>query len=332
LLFKDKGLLVALCVLLFSGCASSYNSDSRVVLKNQDFLVVDTGASGSYELLAQRYLGSASFAYVIEDANRGIGKSGAEGLVSIPLKPLNIASVYSNGYQTIPILCYHQFVEGGASKSAMQVSSITFEKQMAYLAANGYHVIPFSRLTGFLDGSQSVPPNSVVISIDDGYRSVYQTAFPILKKYNYPATLFLYTDFVGGGAALNWSQIKEMQNSGLINIESHSRTHSSLVRKQSESFSAYQSRVSDEIVTPEKVIQRRMNKNLKHYAYPFGDTSALVVKNLEDRSYQLAATVQRGSNAAFAAPLLLKRNMIYAGDDMRAFIKQLKVFNVVNLK
>ena len=332
MLSKDKGLLIALCSLLLSACASNYSTDSRLVLKNQNFLVVDASTSASYEVLAQQYLGSESYAHLIEDANRGITRSGAGGLVSIPLKPLNAASVYANGYQTVPILCYHQFVEGSISKSAMQVSERTFEKQMAYLSANGFQVIPFSRLSGFLDGSQSIPPKSVVISIDDGYKSVYQTAFPILKKYSYPATLFLYTDFVGGGAALNWSQIREMQDSGLINVESHSRTHSSLVRRQNESLADYQARISDEIVAPELLIKQRMNKGLKHYAYPFGDTSALVVDSLQERSYRLAATVQRGSNAAFAPPLLLKRNMIYAGDDMRVFIKQLKVFNAVNLK
>ena len=329
---KHKGIFMALCSLLLSACTSSYNSESRLVLKNRDFLVVDAGTSISYEDLAQQYLGSDRYAYVIEDANRGIAASGSGGLVSIPLKPLNAASVYSNGYQTVPILCYHQFVKGERSKSAMQVSASTFEKQMAHLSANGFHVIPFSRLSGFLNGSQGLPPKSVVISIDDGYKSVYQTAYPILKKYGYPATLFLYTDFVGGGAALNWSQIREMQDSGLINVESHSRTHSSLVRKQNESLTDYQARVFDEILAPEKIVKQRMNRGLKHYAYPFGDTSALVVSSLQQHSYQLAATVQRGSNAAFSSPLLLKRNMIFAGDDMRTFVKQLKVFNTVNLK
>ncbi len=332
MLFLKKGLPAVLGVLLIGACATSHNPESRVVLKNRDFLVVDANTSANFETLARQYLGSKHHAHVIEDANRGITRSGAGGLVSIPLKPLNATSVYSDGYQVVPILCYHQFVEGVKSKSAMQVSARAFGEQMAYLSQNGYQVIPFSRLSEFLDGTRSIPPKSVVITIDDGYKSVYETAFPILRKYGFPATLFLYTDFVGGGAALSWSQIREMQDSGLVDMESHSRTHSSLVRKQDESLAEYKTRISEEISVPEQVVKQRMNRQLQHYAYPFGDTSALVVDSLQARSYSLAATVQRGSNAAFAPPLLLKRNMIYAGDDMRAFTRQLKVFNRVNLQ
>ena len=81
---------------------------------------------------------------------------------------------------------------------------------MEYLARNGYRVIPLAQLARFLDGKEPLPRKSVVITIDDGYRSTYEIAYPILKKYGFPATVFLYSDFVGAADAMTWAQMKEM--------------------------------------------------------------------------------------------------------------------------
>ena len=77
-----------------------------------------------------------------------------------------------------------------------------FDAQMEYLAQNGYHVMPLARLADFLAGKEPLPQKTVVITIDDGYRATYDIAFPILKKHGFPATVFLYSDFVGAGDAM----------------------------------------------------------------------------------------------------------------------------------
>ena len=59
----------------------------------------------------------------------------------------------------------------------------------------------------------------MVITIDDGYESTYRHAFPILKRHGFPATVFVYTDFLGGGDALTWPQLQEMSASGLIDVQ-----------------------------------------------------------------------------------------------------------------
>ena len=71
----------------------------------------------------------------------------------------------------------------------------------------------------------------MVITIDDGYRSTYEVAFPVLKRHSFPATVFLYSDFVGAGDALTWAQMKEMTQSGLIDIQPHSKSHANLTLK-----------------------------------------------------------------------------------------------------
>ncbi|GAI07000.1 unnamed protein product, partial [marine sediment metagenome] len=92
----------------------------------------------------------------------------------------------------IPILTYHNFTKGEGSSYSINVGE--FEKQMNYLATHNYSVISLSELIkGLRDGQ--LPPKPVVITIDDGFKSSFTLAYPILKKYNFPATLFLYTNF-----------------------------------------------------------------------------------------------------------------------------------------
>ncbi|MBV1905362.1 MAG: polysaccharide deacetylase family protein [Pseudomonadales bacterium] len=325
-------ILIVIPGVLASGCAANFGTPAIVLYKSEEFMIVQAGSADTYATLAERYMGAEDQQYIIRAVNASVPDKPGKAILSIPLNTLNAASVFPDGYQLVPILCYHQFVDASVSRSAMQVSARAFERQMEYLANNGYHVIPFSRLQGYLSGKQPVPPKSVVITIDDGYKSVFETAFPILKKFGFNATLFLYTDFVGGGAALSWNSIRAMQATGLIDVESHSSTHTSLVQLPKETTQQYGLRIAYEVVNAEKVIQRSLNRKTRYYAYPFGDTSELVMDTLRINDYPLAATVQRGSNAAFTSPLLLRRNMIYASDDIKKFASQLKVFHTVNLK
>ena len=90
----------------------------------------------------------------------------------------------------------------------------TFAAQMEYLARNQYNVIRLADLPDFLSGKRALPPRAVVITFDDGHVSTYQHAYPVLRQYGFPATFFLYTDFLGAGEGLNWTHIHDMAKSG----------------------------------------------------------------------------------------------------------------------
>jgi peptidoglycan/xylan/chitin deacetylase (PgdA/CDA1 family) len=317
---------------LITACAAGGSGGARIIASTDEFLIVQAGASETPESLAVRFLGDASSAAVITEANGGVG-FGAGQFLTIPLKPLNAAGVYVDGYQVIPILCYHQFGEGENTSHRMEVSERNFDRQVTYLVNNGYQVITLSDLENFLAGTKAIPKKAVVITIDDGFRSAYSVAFPVLKKYNIPATIYLYTDFVGGAAALTWDQIKSMQQSGLIDFQSHSKSHPSLAPGHEDGFkSDYLKRVTSELKAPKIIIRNRLGGTSRHFAYPFGDTAEEVLDLLRAEGYQTAVTVQRGGNPAFAHPLLLKRNMIYGDDDLNRFKKQVRVFRKANLK
>ena len=198
---------------------------------------------------------------------------------------------------------------------------------MQYLARNGYHVLPLSRLEEFLDGRAALPRKSVVITIDDGYRSAFEIAYPVLRQHGFPATVFLYSDFVGAGDALNWAQMKEMAASGLVDVQPHSKTHANLtLRLPDEAEGRYRERVRREVETPIALIKDRLSLPSVTFAYPYGDVNDVVVDQLAREGLQMGVTVTPGGNGFFAYPLMLRRNMVFGNEDLDAFKAKLNVF------
>jgi peptidoglycan/xylan/chitin deacetylase (PgdA/CDA1 family) len=169
--------------------------------------------------------------------------------------------------------------------------------------------------------------SSLVITIDDGFKSVYTMAYPILQKYGLPATLFVYSDFIGGSQGLNWQEIRDMVASNLIDIQPHSKSHTNLgFKKPSEDDAIYAQRVEREVQFPLRQIQRQLNRPVHTFAYPYGDTNDVVISQLQQQHYQMGATVEHGGNPFFADPFRLRRTLIYGDQSLEAFIKSLAVF------
>jgi peptidoglycan/xylan/chitin deacetylase (PgdA/CDA1 family) len=179
----------------------------------------------------------------------------------------------------------------------------------------------------FLQGKEPLPKKTVVITIDDGYKSTYQVAYPVLKKHGFPATVYLYSDFVGAADALTWAQMHEMVSSGLIEIQPHSKTHANLtVKLAGESDAKYAERMRREVDAPIKAIRDHLSLASYSFAYPYGDVNELVANLLERDSVHVGATVTAGGNGFFAYPYMVRRTMIFGTDDLEAFKTKLVTF------
>jgi peptidoglycan/xylan/chitin deacetylase (PgdA/CDA1 family) len=198
---------------------------------------------------------------------------------------------------------------------------------MEYLARNGYTVIPLKRLARFLQGKEPLPAKTVAITIDDGYRSTYEIAYPILRKFGFPATVFLYTDFVGASDAMTWPQMKEMMASGLIDIEPHSKSHANLaLRLPGETDAKYKERIKREVDVPVAVLRERLGDSSFTYAYPYGDVNEWVVDLLTRQNVSQGVTVTPGGNGFFAYPYMLRRSMVFGDQDLEGFKAKLVTF------
>lgn len=298
------------------------------VIQNDEFIIVTAKQGDNLKSLAKQYLGDPDKDWIIGDFNQISSiKPGQE--VVIPLKQENPVGVFINGYQTVPILCYHRF---GLNQSSMVITPSAFNAQMAYLKNNGYHVIPLADIAKFIYERKPIPRKSVVITMDDGYKSAYLFAFPILRKYNFPATLFVYTDFIGTTGGLTWPELQDLQDSGLIDIQPHSKTHRNLaVYNSGEDTYKYKENIKTEIAVPSHLLTKHLGVTLQSYAYPFGDSTDTVIDDLKKYNYTLGLTVQPGGNPEFAYPFMLRRTMIFGTHDLEAFKNSLDVFEKADL-
>lgn len=205
------------------------------------------------------------------------------------------------------VLCYHRFED--KPKDSLAIKPSDFEAQMQALKDNGIEVIPMADFLAWRRGEKSIPSKSAVITIDDGYLSGYNVAWPILKKFGYPFTMFIYTEYVkggklSGGQSMTWDQLAEMRDAG-VDIESHTVTHSDLRVKKGKNDQQYQEWLQGEIAGSKKILEDKLGIQIKVIAYPYGNHNELVHKAVEDAGYEAAFTVygQRLSHDAKAVQL-----------------------------
>lgn len=180
--------------------------------------------------------------------------------------PISQKPVYKKGY--IPTLMYHKIkdqVENTEEDQSMSVSTANFEAQLKALLEAGYTPINFKQLKDYLEGTSGLPKRPILITADDGYLCNYTKAYPILKKYNAQATFFvtsLYVGITNENEHFSWEQAKEMEASGLIDIQSHTHGHT-LMNELDKTDVSYE--IQKSFGDTEKYLGKR---DVKVLAYP----------------------------------------------------------------
>ena len=294
---------------------------SAVLGRNDDAVVVIVQPGETTAILAKRYLGDERKAWRVASLEPDHAwRPGAAAVVA--LRPVDPGGTLGQQAQRAPILCYHRFTNGRPTR--MDVSAAQFEQQLQFLHDNGFTVVPLHDLTAFLAGQGELPPKAVVITIDDGYRSAYEIAYPLLKRFNVPATVFVYSDFLGARDGLAPAQLKEMAQSGLVDIESHTKTHADLRWRTAGRPSAdYLKRTQQELAVPREKLAPLTGSGPDALAYPYGAADTRVLELTAKGGYALGLTVLRGGNAGWTEPLLLRRDMVFGSDSLEQFAKRL---------
>lgn len=292
--------------------------DDGVVARSDRLLVYLPRSGETLRGIAAHWLGSEEHDWQIAAANGGLVQPQAGQPLVVPLRSPNPGGIGPDSYQTVPVLCYHRFGTGGGR---MVVSPARFAAQMQWLVDNGYRVVRLAHLADYLAGRGPLPPRAVVVTVDDGYASFHQHAWPVLRRLNLPATVFVYTDFIGAGSsALSWAQLQDMAATGLVDVQVHSKTHRNLIERGAfESDERYRQSLEQEIRVPRELLEQRLPTPVRHFAFPFGDANEQVLDLLARQRYQLAVTVTPGGNPFFAQPLMLRRTMIFGDHDLQDF-------------
>lgn len=195
-----------------------------------------------------------------------------------------VACFLAVGSQAAVVILYHH-VSDKTPKST-SISPAQFEAQMDYLEKNNFKVVSLLELTEKLRNGDSLPDKTVAISFDDSYASVYESAYPRLKKRGWPFTFFVNTDSVGTAKIfVNWNQLREMSKHG-VTIANHTTQHNHLPRREkNESASDWSKRISAEITAAQLKIEQEIGYAPKILAYPFGEYDTEVQKIAEKLGY-----------------------------------------------
>lgn len=209
------------------------------------------------------------------------------------------------------ILGYHGIVNN-VKRPDTQITPQEFEKQMQELKDRGITVISLQDLLAWKRGQKNIPPRGAVLTFDDGLKSQYEVGWPILKKFGYPFTLFIYTEGIqgghfAGGQAMTWEMLEEMRDAG-VDIQAHSKTHQDLrkpydkVTKKKLSPQEYQQWLEDEIVGSKQVLEQKLGIKVNCFALPFGYHNQQSDQVAKNAGYEAIFTAY-GQPITYTSPL-----------------------------
>ncbi|MEA4925282.1 MAG: polysaccharide deacetylase family protein [Syntrophomonadaceae bacterium] len=199
-------------------------------------------------------------------------------------KPVNQLGPVDNnsGATAIAILMYHVI---GNGPNSLFVPADSFEAQMNYLFQKGYHTVTMAEVEKMLV-SGCIPAKTVALTFDDGYSSVYTTAWPILQKYGFTGTIYVCSSFPGRPNYLSWEEIKSLQAGGM-EIGSHTRNHPDL-----KTASIAMQR--EEVIGAKKILEEQLGITVNSFCYPSGAYNEDTLAIVKEAGYTSAVTVAYG--------------------------------------
>ena len=222
--------------------------------------------------------------------------------------------------QSIPVLCYHRC--GAEVTDSMTIKTKVFAEELEWLKTNGYTVISLDTAAQYLNGKiKSIPAKSIVITADDGHKSVYTEMAPLIKKYKVPVTLFIYPSAISNAKyAMTWDQLRELEATKLFHVESHTYWHPNFKReKKTLSKEEYEKSVHAQLYKSKATLEKKMGHAIKYLAWPFGIYDEDLLVKAKEAGYEMAFSIDH-HHAKSTEPLMAKsRYMIIDAYDLKRF-------------
>lgn len=190
----------------------------------------------------------------------------------------------------VPIITYHNVVDviEDDPNTTVNISTKKFEKQIKWLSKHGYKTISMDDLYEWKVNNKKIPRKSIIITFDDGWKSYYEKAVPILEKYNMQSNVFVVFKYtkncteLNDNTYMNFDDLDELiSNHPKTQILSHSYNLHEKDKADSGDYQLYDEDIKE---------VKKLGYNIKYYAYPFGHRNENYIKALKDNNYQLAFT------------------------------------------
>lgn len=213
----------------------------------------------------------------------------------------------------LPIIMYHQFTQSAGNCGKYVVTAAQFEADLLYLKQEGYHSITVAQLLAYVEIGRALPEKPIILTIDDGFASIYSYVFPLLQKHDMCAVVSLVgsltelasqtDDHNPRYSYLTWAEAKEMADSGYVELQNHSwDLHKSVngregaKKKRGESAENYQLFLSEDLRQMQESTKEKTGYSPTAFAYPFGAWSAESPKILKQLGFKAAFTCEEKLN------------------------------------
>jgi peptidoglycan/xylan/chitin deacetylase (PgdA/CDA1 family) len=207
-------------------------------------------------------------------------------LASVGAVSVIVMIVFLKTAYVVPVLMYHS-VDGNENVTKLSVAPENFESQMEFFRKNHYNVVGLDRIVSYMQKKEKMPARTVAITFDDGYYNNYKYAYPVLKKYNFPATIFMITSKIGQDGWCGWKELKEMSDSGIITIGSHTKSHLWLPDMGSK-------QLKEELIESKAILEKGLGRSVDFLCYPIGARNDRVERFARDAGYLGAVATNPG--------------------------------------
>jgi len=213
------------------------------------------------------------------------------------------------------ILLYHRFDDPRAKVGSMNIKSNELRAHFSYLKQNGYRVVKLSEVVDAIKNGKPIQDKTVVINIDDAYKTFYESGLKVFKEFGYPFTLFVYVDAVDHHYKdyMSWNEVRDAGKYGEIAL--HSFMHPNLVSLKIEEVKA------DTLAAFEH-FTKEMGYKPRYYAYPFGLYNQAVKDAIAAFGFDAIVNVDGGAIDTYSDRLNLDRSAL---DSSKSIEKALAV-------
>ncbi|MHB0937985.1 MAG: polysaccharide deacetylase family protein [Armatimonadota bacterium] len=217
----------------------------------------------------------------------------------------------------VPVLMYHRIcnlTEREARSPLIRdltVSPADFDEQIRYLVENGFAILSVKEVESALREGRPLPEKAVALTMDDGYRDNFTCAFPILRKYNVPATVFLVTAVVGDERHLSWDDARVMQ-ARACGFQSHTVHHYDLTTLPTD-------QLDSELRGSKQMIEEKLNSPVTQIAYPSGSYNRQVTEQARQAGYNIGWKKGGGPVTPGDDPFMLPRIRVHGRTEMKDF-------------
>ncbi|WP_025183837.1 polysaccharide deacetylase family protein [Leptospira kirschneri] len=216
----------------------------------------------------------------------------------------------------VPVLCYHHLAPQGGPMGGYNLHPNLLEEQFKFLKAAGYQTVRLDQFYSYINGKKpsDFPDKPILLTFDDGSKTHWEVLVPLLKKYGFTASIFIYPSIISSGKKyyMTWDQLNNALDSGVLDLGSHTLYHPKLPTMS-------RALIRKQLLESKQILETKTGRKVIDLAYPFGLFDPRVIEEAKAIGYRMAFTVNPGKNLPGTPVYNIHRSLVPWGQSQSAF-------------